>query len=170
MRDAFGGAFMIKLFLVFIIIYVGFTAIALNYAKAFKAKNIVITYLEENKISNLEMTAYAETAMKDYFTKEVVGNLNYVYPTTCKSTSTNVKCYEDIGIMIEQIVPPDNEKNKLGIYYRVTTYFGFQLPFLDRLLALEDSNRRENVTGRWEVIGETAPIAIETDASKTVGG
>ena len=38
MRDAFGGAFMIKLFLVFILIYVCFIALALNYAKAFKVK------------------------------------------------------------------------------------------------------------------------------------
>ena len=49
MRDAFGGAFMIKLFLVFIIIYVSFTALALNYAKAFKVKNKIIEYIETNE-------------------------------------------------------------------------------------------------------------------------
>ena len=54
MRDAFGGAFMIKIFLVFIIIYVGFTALSLNYAKAFKVKNKIIDYLEVNEITGLE--------------------------------------------------------------------------------------------------------------------
>ena len=42
MRDAFGGAFMIKLFLVFLAIYIGFTAVAVNYAKAFKVKKFLL--------------------------------------------------------------------------------------------------------------------------------
>ena len=47
MRDAFGGAFMIKLMLIFLIIYVCFIAVALNYAKAFKAKNGIIDLIEK---------------------------------------------------------------------------------------------------------------------------
>ena len=50
MRDAFGGTFMIQVFLVFILIYISFTALALNYAKAFKVKNKVIDYLENTEI------------------------------------------------------------------------------------------------------------------------
>ena len=46
MRDAFGGAFMIKLMLIFLVIYVCFIAVALNYAKAFKAKNGIIDLIE----------------------------------------------------------------------------------------------------------------------------
>ena len=38
MRDAFGGAFMIKIFIIFIFVYICLTAMALNYAKAFKVK------------------------------------------------------------------------------------------------------------------------------------
>ena len=89
MRDAFGGAFMIKLFLVFIIIYVGFTAVALNYAKAFKAKNIVVEYLENNEISSIDMTASDETEMRNYFEEEIVGNLGYVFPNRLKNCNTN---------------------------------------------------------------------------------
>ena len=105
MRDAFGGAFMIKLFLVFIIIYVGFTAIALNYAKAYKAKSIVVEYLETNEISSLnDMPAIAEQQMREYFEKEIVGNGHYVYPIKyCGSNSGYpTKCFEDIGIKIER--------------------------------------------------------------------
>ena len=162
MRDAFGGAFMIKLFLVFIIIYVGFTAIALNYAKAFKAKNLIISYIEDNEISGLEdMNVEADMAMREYFEKEIVGNLNYVYPVSCKTTSNNEKCYSDIGIVIKQIEPTPAYRNKLGTYYQVTTYFGFQLPFFDRILALSGRNNDENIVGRWRIVGETRPIAYE---------
>lgn len=38
MRDAFGGAFMIKVMLIFLGIYIAFMAVALNYAKAFRVK------------------------------------------------------------------------------------------------------------------------------------
>ena len=161
MRDAFGGAFMIQLLIVFIIIYVGFTAVALNYAKAFKAKNAVIEYLESHEISDLEMTAQAETEMLDYFSSEIVGKLNYVYPITCNNSSNNIKCYSDVGIIIEQIEPGAEKKNKLGTYYRVTTYFGFQLPFFDRLYAVGGYDTNKNIVGRWRIVGETRPIAYE---------
>ena len=35
MRESFGGAFMLKVAIVFIVIYVSFMAIAINYAKAY---------------------------------------------------------------------------------------------------------------------------------------
>ena len=53
MRDAFGGVFMIRLLLVFIVIYVAFAAISFNYAKAFKIKNRIIDYVEQNEIIDL---------------------------------------------------------------------------------------------------------------------
>ncbi len=161
MRDAFGGAFMIKLFLVFIIIYVGFTAVALNYAKAFKAKNVIVSYLEENEISDIEMTAAAENAMREYFEKELVGNLNYVFPVDCGTVDNKTKCYNDLGVKIQQIEPSEGNRNKLGVYYKVTTYFGFQLPFFDRLYAVGGKKPGQNIIGRWSIVGETRPIAFE---------
>ena len=53
MRDAFGGAFSIQIFLIFILIYVSFIAVSLNYAKAFKVKSAIIDYIED-KISYYE--------------------------------------------------------------------------------------------------------------------
>ena len=56
MRDAFGGAFMIKVFLVFIFIYIVFTSLALNYAKAFKVKNTIVNYLENKPFKGSKVT------------------------------------------------------------------------------------------------------------------
>ena len=42
MREAFGGAFTIKLMLIFLAIYIAFIAVALNYAKAFRVKNKIL--------------------------------------------------------------------------------------------------------------------------------
>ena len=54
MRDAFGGIFMIRLMLVFVFIFVAFTAISLNYAKAFRIKNKVIDFVEQEEIMDLD--------------------------------------------------------------------------------------------------------------------
>ena len=66
MRDAFGGSFMIMLFLVFIMIYISFTAVTLSYAKAFKVKNKVIDYLESKEITDLtRMTVDEQQEIED---------------------------------------------------------------------------------------------------------
>ena len=49
MREAFGGAFTIKLMLIFLAIYIAFIAVALNYAKAFRVKNKIIDIIEQNE-------------------------------------------------------------------------------------------------------------------------
>lgn len=46
MRDAFGGAFMLQLMLIFLVIYVSLLAVGYNYAKAFRTKNFIIDYIE----------------------------------------------------------------------------------------------------------------------------
>ena len=46
MRDAVGGSFMIKLIIVFLVLYIIFVAVALNYAKAFRVKNKVLDIIE----------------------------------------------------------------------------------------------------------------------------
>ena len=49
MRDAVGGSFMIKLIIVFLVLYIIFVAVALNYAKAFRVKNKVLDIIEQNE-------------------------------------------------------------------------------------------------------------------------
>ena len=72
MRDAFGGVFMMRLMLVFIVVFVGFGAISLNYAKAFRIKNKVIDLIEQQEIKNI-------TNVKNYTSKldAIVTNADY---------------------------------------------------------------------------------------------
>ena len=167
MRDAFGGAFMIKLFLVFIFIYVFFTAIALNYAKAFKVKNKVIEYIEANEItdiSKMSSTAYSE--MKDYFERELMGDMNYKAEIGCQSTNLkNLKGtveYCSNGIRIEKFEPKrvKDGSNKLGVYYKVSTAVGWTVPFINKLLHLSNDSGEVD-KGTWIVSGETRTIVRE---------
>ena len=166
MRDAFGGAFMIRLFLVFIFIYMFFTAIALNYAKAFKVKNKVIDYLEDNEIMDVNgMYAKDYEAMGQYFEKELLGNLNYRVDTSmmdCKddNDSAYIKlAYCQDGIKITQINSGNTKSDGVGVYYRVETYFTWSIPFLRQLMALSSNKQNgETASGVWTISGETRTI------------
>ena len=165
MRDAFGGAFMIKLFLVFIFIYIGFTAVALNYAKAFKVKNKVIDYLENSEIVDFNsMNAVTEAAMDQYFDEEIVGKMNYNFSgnVICAEVQPNdykgrkvVYCH-DSGIIITESGRAENTE---GVYYTVSTYTGWNISFLNKLLEFSGRDKQQKgVTGLWEISGETRLI------------
>ena len=72
MRESFGGAFTIKVVLVFIVVYVSFMAVAVNYAKTFRVKNKVIDILEQ---SQYNVTNYGD--VKDTI-DSYLGNVPYL--------------------------------------------------------------------------------------------
>mgnify|MGYP001856301377 CR=1 FL=1 len=49
MKDAFGGTFILKLFMIFFIIYVTFIFLVLNFAKHYRIKNYVVNFLEQSQ-------------------------------------------------------------------------------------------------------------------------
>lgn len=160
MRDAFGGAFMIKIFIVFIFIYICLTAMALNYAKAFKVKNAVIEYLETNEITDLtNMNADELMTMEDYFEKEFVGKKGYNVSEykICDSIQKNTDTYcHPSGIVIKKTGEAQNTE---GIYYTVSTYMSWGIPFINNLLRLNGNNQNQEVlTGVWTISGETRLI------------
>ena len=166
MRDAFGGAFMIKLFLVFIFIYICFTALALNYAKAFKVKNMIIDYIENNEITDIcKMNAKELMTMETFFETELIGkkgysikehqpcqNEGYIHDEEGRCTGY---CHPS-GIKIQK---KGDAQNTEGIYYTVSTYMGWSVPFLSKLSALNGNNQeQETVSGTWEISGETRVV------------
>ena len=129
MREAFGGAFTIKLMLIFLTIYVAFIAVALNYAKAFRVKNRIIDIIEQNEGIN-------ESDYNNTKEGSVIGDINtylntvsyYVNLANINNSNTEyIHCY-DRGYCIEETSGPTND----GItskYYKVTTYININLPF-----------------------------------------
>ena len=167
MRDAFGGAFMIRLFLIFIFIYMFFTAIALNYAKAFKVKNKVIDYLEDNEVvlrekkNDKEHINAAQLDKMEYFIEtEVVKEYKYRQDKSeMKCSNEYPEVYCDNGIRIIQINTYNTKSDNLGIYYRVETFFTWNLGFL-KILTQADNNSQDGSVARgiWTISGETKTI------------
>lgn len=159
MRDAFGGTFMIQIFIVFILIYISFTALALNYAKAFKAKNFIVDYLEENEIMNLNETAELYDEMVRTFEKEIFVGLNYkTNKSICDKPNSETYYCDQIGFKIERVNKP-TDSNTGGIYYTVSTYVGWDMGFLSPLLSLNGNNKDpDHVPGYWKISGQTRLI------------
>lgn len=160
MRDAFGGVFMMRLMLVFIVVFVGFGAISLNYAKAFRIKNRVIDVIEQQEITNVKSIL---SSTKNYTDKldSIIDNANYTI--TCDNTGSKQLTIKDdtgkvIGICYRGITITNNNEHSDSdnTYYNVTTYGGWNLGFLNMLLALggKDQNSESPLSGRWAITGE----------------
>lgn len=161
MRDAFGGVFMMRLMLVFIVVFVGFGAISLNYAKAFRIKNKVIDLVEQQQIKNVNDIFSSTTHNYTKDLDDIIDNANYAI--NCDSTgSERVTIKNDegsiIGICYRGItITKNNEHNDSdNTYYNVITYGGWNLNFLNMLLALGGSNQNTDnpLYGRWRITGE----------------
>ena len=119
MRESFGGAFMIKLVLVFIVIYVSFMAVAINYAKAFRVKNQVINILEQSQYS-----AGNQIVINNVDT--YLGDVNYnITNPACPANSTIVPH----GVCIENHCTRGTSGANDDCYYTVTTFIHIDFPF-----------------------------------------
>lgn len=162
MRDAFGGVFMTNLFLVFIFIYVSFTAVSLNYAKAYRLKNQIIDFIEQKEIKNLD--DYFGFVGKD---KSELENIikNASYHKECSTTNEitiNGKsgyCYKGIIILKdrEEKIADTTSKN---VYYQVLTYADWNLGALNKILAIggQNASSAQVVSGTWEIQGEAKVV------------
>lgn len=124
MREAMGGTLLVKLLMMFLVIYVIFIAMALNYAKAFKAKNGIIDYIEKyegfNNLSQPEIDNYLKN-----LTYKVSEQTIKEYDETV-DPSSNIKkkhCYTSFCI-------EEYEENK-KLKARVVTFIEFSFFDLD---------------------------------------
>lgn len=166
MRDSFGGLFMLNLFIVFIFIYVAFAAVSLNYAKAFRLKNSIISFIEEKEIIDLK---YNKMSKKLDELDEILDNANY--NKTCESigySEGEIKegsrvtgfCHNGVIINIKSSNLIEGTKSRL-IKYEVITAADWNLGVLNKLLAL--AGKKENsdngvIGGFWQIKGEAKVV------------
>lgn len=163
MRDAFGGLFMFNLFIIFIFIFVAFSAVSLTYAKAFRLKNSLITYVEEQEIISLNLdntklegidkilqgASYHKTCdslnKRDGFSKSAEGKIDEY-------------CHNGVVIRIKYGYPKkiDGTNSKL-IVYEIMTYADWNLGVMNKLLALSGRNG-ESIDGFWTIKGEAKVV------------
>ncbi len=150
MRDAFGGEFMIRLFLVFIVIYVAFAAVSLNYAKAFRIKNKVISFVEENDIVDISEIncegSLAPLISNNQYTKSCKNGNGIIYNDENKASGY---CCNGVIISLKETT------NNYNIY-TVNTYADWNIGNLNMILTFGGAKQSssEYVDGTWEISGE----------------
>ena len=124
MRESFGGAFIINLLLVFVVVLVSFMALAISYSKAFRVKNQVINIIEQN-----QYTGSDDISTIDDIDKYLRSVAYYVENVSCEEKSTNGTVINgrltNQGVCIIPMVE-EQESNK---YYKVITYIQVVFPF-----------------------------------------
>jgi hypothetical protein len=108
MREAIGGAFLLKMMFTFIVIYNSLLAIAINYAIAFRVKHQII-----NIIERYEGCTGAGDRIDSY-----VRSIGYY-----RAASPTGQTYSIVPQMV-------GELNERGTYYYVTTYIQFDFPII----------------------------------------
>lgn len=161
MREAFGGVFMIRLFLIFLFIYVAFSAVSLNYAKAFRVKNSVISYVEENEIidlTDLNSIDKLDTILqKASYNKECRNGNGTI--TTPEGHNIGY-CYKGI-VLLKESEEKVEGTSSIIVKYQVITYADWNLGILNKILVLggRQENSEEYVDGMWEIIGEAKVVS-----------
>jgi len=120
MRDAFGGAFSIKLMLIFLMLYVSFICVAINYARAFRVKNEIINIIEQNEGYNIDNQTEVDNQINPYL--ESTGYHIKYEEVKDRSSCTDLKGHGYCIVRIDSAVAE---------YYRVETYMVFTLPIVN---------------------------------------
>ena len=124
MQEAFGGMSLLKMFMIFFVIYVCFIAIALNFAKIYRVKNYVINTLEQGQFSGTMTSANDLKILQqldNYFSG--VPYRTVVTEETCKKYGDNPIVYNGVCI-----IPKGDEKAR---YYKVVVFLQAEFPFLN---------------------------------------
>lgn len=129
MREAIGGAILLKLVMIFIVIYVSILAIAINYSITFRVKNQIINLIEE-----YEGLDQAKPHIDDY-----IDSVAY-YRANVGSVSIDDTC--DKGYCIKEL------SSTRGKYYKVTTYVSFDFPILGEFMSFPVSGETK-VIYKW---------------------
>lgn len=121
MNQSFGGAFLIKIALIFLAIYIVVLGFAMNYAKVFSMKNKIITIIEQNEGYNdtnvaLEILSKAKT-------------LSYKGVSDVGDVDTS-KC---INLINRQYYCISKKSAQNYTYYKVVTYIQFDIPIVTEL-------------------------------------
>lgn len=106
MREAIGGYFNLTILFAFILLVSGFISLAINYTKAYRVKNNVLTYLEkyEGNPNNEEMLDYIDS---------------YIKTVGYKASSASIKAARDQGFTCQTYKGQDQgwcykKKNSAG--------------------------------------------------------
>ncbi len=156
MREAIGGTWILQLVIVFMLLFVAFLALSLNYSKAFQIKNEMLTMIEKKE----GVTSDTLTLMNNY-----LKNSGYRVQKNCPMGSYGVSDLNRNTISlatnggqyyycITKVAAPSTLHRK-KVYYKIENFFYFNLPIIGDIV-------------KFTINGTTNDIAIPADNLKAI--
>jgi len=133
-RESIGGAFLIKIMVVFIVLYNSLLAIAVNYAMVFRVKNRIIDLLEQYEgCAGVITGCNGNNCVADYVS--TVGYYRAAAPTGGSGRAYTIEAFRD---------------GNRGTHYRVTTYITFDFPWINQFLNVSIQGETKTIYGKFE--------------------
>lgn len=156
MRESIGGTWILSIVMTFLMLFTAYLAVSVNYAKAFRIKNNIISKIEtmeidtvagEKSLDVIQSTSFGDD-IRNYLTSQayiVQGDCsdtkllenypgyNLVLKTSCNPSKDNLCGVCIFGKEADSLDSYDTEK----YYYTVVDFFKFDLPILGDLLTFK---------------------------------
>jgi hypothetical protein len=131
MRDAFGGLMNMVIIVVFLVLVSGYLAFNVNYTKAFRVKNKIITTIEqyEGACDPVNENNRCNQVIKDYM-KSVGYNASSLNLTDAGYVCNNSYCIK----RMEAETDTENVDLKKKVYYKVTTAVVIDIPIINKIM------------------------------------
>ena len=107
MRESVGATILLQILMVFLVIFISFLAVSINYAQAFRIKNQIVTYIEEYEGWEGQGQGQAADKIDEFLSK-----MHYT-----------------AGYEVEAIPVAGR-----GTYYKVSTHLNLDLPMLGAVI------------------------------------
>jgi len=158
MKEAFGGIFTLQAIVVALLIIMCLMAFAVNYSKAFRIKNEIITIIERHEgLTGDAVTEINETLrghqyfLSDLYTTACREDGYDVYNSASSEGGTGIKfCIkQEYANNLGEINNPD-KRDYQGAYYSIVTYVNIDVPIVNNIIPF--------TANFFEISGETALI------------
>ena len=131
MKEAIGGTMTIYIIIVFLLLINGYLAFSVNYTKAFRVKNEIISLIEQHE----GHTADAESAIQGYLNQVHYTDISDDY---FNNVGNGYTCYRGKGycIKINNVGSGSIDDTFRGTYYSVITFVQIDIPILNKIFPL----------------------------------
>ncbi len=173
MREAIGGTWITQLVIVFMFVFVAFLALSINYSKAFRVKNEVLSFIEKNEgitheqgdtlgsigyinqyLSNSGYSTLGKCDVGSYGSNNLNNNTSNLIPIS--DSNKNEKFYYCIKkVKSPTINFPDRA------YYEVKLFFKFNLPVMGDITTFKVEGQTKDVVNPADKTQYTAVSAIK---------
>ena len=143
MREVSGSTWVFQLMIIFILIFACFLCLVINYSKAYRVKNEMLSIIEEYE----GMSSTSEAIINNYLTGE-----SYLNRGTCPEgwygvNITEDRYYEADGKTNYSYCFIDEYTSDRKVYYNIMVFYKFNLLFLGELMTFRVEGTTESFIG-----------------------